>query len=386
MSARSFRVARMVAAGASLLLPYTAAAGAWAQDSRLRVERGAVLSFDMVEQEAGPWSSVPYAAPSGLVWRRVIQHPQRVDSLRIHLVIRGSIGNPWRVRITDSAGNGVEQLEHSSPILASGEVWSDEVRGRSATVELWTDGDPTGLELVVDRYAYHAAKAVPQAIVGKNQLIPIHKAPVRMRPWGLPIARLRFMTLGGQATCTAFLVGTDLVITNQHCISNQSEMLSAVVEFGYDGPGVVPDRIRARALEATSVDLDYSVVRLLASAPPKYGRLRFQTTPPIEEARALVIVQHPGGQPKKVSIDDCKVSGLQRTGVGSDPTDFGHLCDTLGGSSGSPVLDWNTGMVVGLHHFGFKPGSPELVNQAVHIDRILNDLQQRAPAVYQEIH
>ena len=60
---------------------------------------------------------------------------------------------------------------------------------------------------------------------------------------------------------------------------------------------------------------------------------------------------------------DCKLSGVNRIGAKTgDASDFGHLCDTLGGSSGSPVMDWQSGFVV-LHHFGFVSASSDPVNQ-----------------------
>ena len=99
-----------------------------------------------------------------------------------------------------------------------------------------------------------------------------------------------------------------------------------------------------------------------------------------------MIIQHPGGEPKKFSLEGCVVAGLQRAGASAEPTDFGHECDTKGGSSGSPVFDRTTGRVVGLHHFGFREGLDEPVNQAVEIGRILGDLRAQVdPAVFDRV-
>ena len=46
-----------------------------------------------------------------------------------------------------------------------------------------------------------------------------------------------------------------------------------------------------------------------------------------------------GGDPTEPTAGDARVGVLP-----GEPTDFGHLCDTLGGSSGSPVLDWSSGV------------------------------------------
>jgi hypothetical protein len=105
----------------------------------------------------------------------------------------------------------------------------------------------------------------------------------------------------------------------------------------------------------------------------------------VAEGQALVIIEHPAGEHKQASIDDCKVRTASRPGVTARLTDFGHLCDTLGGSSGSPVLDRQTGRVVGLHHLGFLSNDPNPVNQAVHMGLVLEDLQRKAPGARSEI-
>ena len=64
-------------------------------------------------------------------------------------------------------------------------------------------------------------------------------------------------------------------------------------------------------------------------------------------------------------------------GVDNLLNDFGHVCDTLGGSSGSPVVESTDGAVVGLHHWRWPDGAKLPENQAVHIALILKDLAAR---------
>ena len=100
-----------------------------------------------------------------------------------------------------------------------------------------------------------------------------------------------------------------------------------------------------------------------------------------------MIIQHPGGQPKQVSFfPNCAGATVTVPGRQTTDSDFGHVCDTLGGSSGSPVLDFDTGQVVGLHHLGFREGIDKPENQAVHVKQILADLKAKvSEAIYGEV-
>ena len=103
------------------------------------------------------------------------------------------------------------------------------------------------------------------------------------------------------------------------------------------------------------------------------------------DRQALLVLEHPAGEAKQVSILDCRVEHAEIEGTSSTKTDFGHLCDTLGGSSGSPIQDINTGDVIGLHHLGFRTGSPRPVNQGVRIGLILDDILAQRPDLAKEI-
>src|SRR2546430_5498098 len=60
---------------------------------------------------------------------------------------------------------------------------------------------------------------------------------------------------------------------------------------------------------------------------------------------------------------NCQVRNSAVDGYGPD-TDISYLCDTAGGSSGSPVISRVSNRVVALHHFGGCP------NAGVRIDLI----------------
>jgi V8-like Glu-specific endopeptidase len=122
-----------------------------------------------------------------------------------------------------------------------------------------------------------------------------------------------------------------------------------------------------------SYELDFALLNLHGNAATKWGKLALEHTDPIID-RPLFIVQHPGGQPKMISKTNCTAKAVPVSGRASE-TDFTHTCDTVGGSSGSPVFN-EAGQVIGLHHYGFGTGGEWNENRAVRMNRILDYLGQ----------
>lgn len=94
--------------------------------------------------------------------------------------------------------------------------------------------------------------------------------------------------------------------------------------------------------------LDFAIARLGANAEGvlpgvKYGRIEVAAQDLIEDDSILCVIQHPNGSPKKVE------AGPMRDNQGGRIT-YDSL-DTLGGSSGAPVLSL-AGELVGVHTNG----------------------------------
>jgi V8-like Glu-specific endopeptidase len=243
---------------------------------------------------------------------------------------------------------------------------------------------PTGtLKLVVDKVAKATRPSAPASITPPDDRVEFNDGngiTDDMRQWSRAVARLRFVgDDGGEWLCTAFLVSPTLMITNHHCVNTEAELNSALADFDYvDGiPASTPATFKELVLTDTA--LDYTLMRLTSPSP--YTPLAFGNDP--QNNDALVVIEHPAGQVKQASIIDCKVDGATMDGISQSGTDFGHLCDTLGGSSGSPVI--KNGKVSGLHHLGFDSSSGLLVNRAVKVSLLLADIKSKAPAVAAEI-
>jgi hypothetical protein len=285
--------------------------------------------------------------------------------LRIGFRVDTDTPTGWSVRVRDAVlGATLEQITIGPKPLR---VWTDDVPPHGAYVELVHPSDQAHGTIQIERIDCAVSRGYDQAIVGVNglvNLVELGPAYQWLKDLGRSVARLRFSTPTGEATCTGFLVSPAVLMTNQHCINTEEEAASLIAEFGYDTPGAGVDRVRGESIVDISVPRDYSLVRLAGNPGAKWGVLTFADNSPMP-GLPLVIVEHPLGGYKQVSLEHCGVVEVNRLGAGNMPTDFAHGCDTLSGSSGSPVIDLGSQKVIGLHHFGFVFEDQPAINQAV---------------------
>ena len=337
-------------------------------DSPINVDRSKVLSHYGDSEDLQ--LSLQVAEGVGVVAAQNIKR-NGATALRIHFMVsQPTPTSTWAVQISDKHDKKI--WSYSVVPGSALDFWSDEIPGDSAAIEVISVEPIPTLRLAIDRIIVSRGATMVKSLT-VNKLKPIGDASPQIQQWGKSVARLLFVADGGgQFLCTGFLIADDLFMTNNHCIKTDSEMFSGLAEFDYDRPGMTPVTLRFKQLLLTNHDLDFSLLRLNTSS----GRQPFTFDPnSLSENKPLVVIEHPAGRPKQVSIENCKVFGAQIPGVTTTLTDFGHGCDTLGGSSGSPVIDIATGKVLGLHHLGFLPNN-QPVNRAVRIQQILDFLNQ----------
>jgi hypothetical protein len=203
------------------------------------------------------------------------------------------------------------------------------------------------------------------------------KEDSRYRRAGAPVGRLKMRKQDsngreGVGLCTASLISPEYALTNHHCIPGIDgwRTLEAQIEMNYlDAKDT--SRVRAFAIDVrpveTSEALDYTILRVAGNPSAQFGTVKLASSPPgVQDA--LFVIQHPEGAPKIVSRKDCAVRVL------SAP-DFVHTCDTLGGSSGSPIFSDESLEMVGLHFAGSEEGNyGKEMSELVHKSRILQGL------------
>ena len=187
---------------------------------------------------------------------------------------------------------------------------------------------------------------------------------------------------------TGFLVGPDLLLTNNHVLNSHqvARNATAVFSFQVDRSGqhlpqktyrFDPDRL---FITSPAIDgLDFTFVHLNGEAHESFGSISLNrgafVIAPGERAN---VIHHPNGEPKRVSLraNEC---------IDFDTAFLHYVSDTEPGSSGAPVFDDTWGLIA-LHHawddlppeIQGPPGRPTtFANEGVKISAIVADLESR---------
>ena len=159
----------------------------------------------------------------------------------------------------------------------------------------------------------------------------------------------------------------------------------ALAEFDFDSETGQTHPLACSELVAWDPALDYAVVRLAAPCDRRPLRLAAELITLADGDQLPVnIIQHPNGDPKRVALRNNLVDKATER-------DLRYFTDTRQGSSGSPVLDDEWG-VVALHRasrriaaVNFQGKDTAVVNVGTQIHAVLADLEQRFPTVHEEI-
>lgn len=191
------------------------------------------------------------------------------------------------------------------------------------------------------------------------------------------------MFRAGGGYCTAFLIAEDLALTNYHCINNSRQFRNSklqadrpctdvMIDFGYLRradiliPSPKTAKTHCEAVIAWSSDgeigstssnpsgrepLDFALMQIDPGPLQINGEprpwLKLRPGQPSKQ-KGFVVLHHPRNW--ELHLSDTCDGWRTPAPVANAPSEvFAHLCDTLGGSSGAPVM--NTSYEVAALHF-----------------------------------
>jgi endonuclease G, mitochondrial len=197
-----------------------------------------------------------------------------------------------------------------------------------------------------------------ERVFGKNVTVSIAYLDLARRA-SRTVGRIRIQTPEGyfRGYATGFMVGPRLLLTNHHVLTDRNMAVGSQIDFNYQESlsGINRDTttfsLQPDSFFMTDQALDYTLVAVQETSLDGQTSLStFGWLPLIEDQGKILlgeysnIIQHPNGEPKRISLRKNLVIDLF--------DDFLHYeTESTSGSSGSPMLNdqWE---VVALHHSG----------------------------------
>ncbi|WP_305968893.1 MULTISPECIES: serine protease [unclassified Mameliella] len=197
-----------------------------------------------------------------------------------------------------------------------------------------------------------------------NEAIYTYSPSADFRKLGRGVGKLQIRTDAGENPCTAFLVDATHIMTNYHCIPGvledprigATEITSVTWIAGFVEPGRDEETARFAVNPVpveSSAELDYSVLEVTGVPIDRFPPLPLSSAPPVE-GMPFWIIGHPMGKSQHISREGCRAARppLEKAPESQSGQRVRHTCDTLGGNSGSPIIDSSARQVIALHNSG----------------------------------
>jgi hypothetical protein len=281
-----------------------------------------------------------------------------------------------------------------------GAIWAFAIDGDTAVVSIH-GGRGAGHGYQIDAVGHGTVGLgpkngpTPEVVCGTDGREPIACHPEASAAAN-PTARLLFASGGQMFLCTGELIAgsnASTLITNNHCISTQTETSSLQAKFNYqkttctgntdaatsDYAGGTFLKTNSEKKKGNKGGLDYTLLTLQGNPEGTWGEIQ-GTTKSVAINDNIWFIQHGGGNQKTIGFYEdashgslCHVNTINATyGFAATGSQTGYACDSEGGSSGSAITDPGTGHAIALHHYGGVSSNPCL-NSGTAFSRICAD-------------
>jgi len=284
------------------------------------------------------------------------------------------------IELIDMEGNIVETIRSSDlygkdsrftiiPDIKGVSFWGPAIDGNQITVNLYRGKrNRKGWGFKIDQVGVGAKPilgedlSTVESICGSDNKTSIACAGSSYQTLGRSVGRMSYQKGSSWYVCTGFLVSCNSshFLTNEHCITSQTEVNTLQVRFYYrlsscGGSNASYSTYYGSSFVTDNTSYDFCLLTLSGSPQNTYGYLTLINGNPVQ-GEDIYIIQHPAGRRQEIGY------GTVNSTSANSGKDFNYYVDTEGGSSGSPVFAEYEDQVLGLHHFGGCPNSAVKMN------------------------
>lgn len=181
---------------------------------------------------------------------------------------------------------------------------------------------------------------------------------------------------------TGFLIRPNLLMTNNHVISDVDEANRTIIEFDYQldfHRELETTRYRLDpSVFITNTELDYTIVGVDIESSrmdlKQWGYLELNENADPLPGEYVNIIQHPNGGTKQIVLTANEVTGVEGGLIS-------YTTDTMPGSSGSPVFN-DLWQVVAIHHSGGSSRQKLYENEGILVSAIMEDAREPLQKYY----
>lgn len=186
-----------------------------------------------------------------------------------------------------------------------------------------------------------------------------------------------------QSSGSGFKISEDTILTNYHVLfdrrndDRRANSVEAWFNYETNQDGGLK-RIQTIECDPNTIigesDLDWAIVRTTSLIPDEFPSLNINETVTIDVNDQVYIIQHPYGQPKKISLGHNLVRHITKDIIQ-------YWTDTDEGSSGAPVFDQHWKLVA-VHHQSVPAPRDDRINirnQGIRINSIAKRLKRLQP-------
>lgn len=225
---------------------------------------------------------------------------------------------------------------------------------------------------------HDSALVAGKSIIGDNDWSPVDTGNHSLAGNEFAVAKL---AINGTGTCTGFLINTNMIMTNNHCVSKNG--VPVIAYFQAQNGDISTS---CNQLVITDAALDFTILRCSRDLSNEIAPVIFASQVLATQADIYVIQQNCD----YLKDPYCQIERMIAYGRLSNErrTIIDHTADTLPGSSGSPIFEESSHKVVALHNSGNPTHyDPNGLNHGINIQKVIakiNSSRKNVPLYFEK--